>query len=932
MSAPLTPVIGPRTLIAQQTHQEKYELPEEGFIGCMQRVAGAMGEGKEHKAKLLDIFLDQRFLAAGRVQAAMGSPKRVTAFNCLGGRTKLLTSNGVVPISQVSGKEVEILSPVTGSWHKTVVNSHGVRNLNQVDISLGFRKSGEKFSVFATPDHRWLLNDGSFTDNLSEGDLLAVGKFELPTGPRFELGFVHGFTFGDGTQDKAATKTLTFATPLCADKDQKYKEIFERCPWKSGVWFGCGWPVFRLKPPVHLKQLPDDSEGPEYIAGFIRGWIAADGCLCGTAAGLPAKAGSRPSMLHSVNTEALEWVQDRMILAGYTPSGYRTNPAGELITWPEREGRKISGTFARIRDLGCVYFRLSEEHFGMRVVNINPAGAEETFCCSVPEGGGAFVIDKGVASGNCFVGGIMEDTFVDGEGSIMHRAMQAAVTMRSGGGLGTNYGTLRPRGARVKKIMGVSSGPVTFMHIQDAVGHATSSYGNRRGAQMGVLPVDHPDIEEFIDSKKPPAAAAPIMEMVDYWKEAAKLGDPVAVQKFWSWMNALQATLRLTGFNISVGIYDAFMESLERGESYKLRFGNKVYREISSSELWEKIMRSTWDWAEPGTLFLDTINRENNLWYGEKITACNPCAEQSLPPHGACLLGSFNLVKYLCARTDGSRYFSFDRLVEDIPTVVRAMDNVIDQAIYPLPEQEREAQNKRRMGLGVTGLANTLEALGLPYGDPGFLEMQGDILKTIAHECYSASIKLAEEKGAFPFLDAEKYLQSGHNKRVLTDEHRDGIRKHGIRNSHLTSIAPTGTISLTADNVSSGIEPVFAYHQKRQINFLDGKKQVDLVDYGVDNFKVRGRKADQVTAQQHLDVLLTAQKWVDSAVSKTCNVSGDMPWADFKDIYRKAWAGGAKGITTFNKDGKRSGILTDNDAAEVGLSCSVDSSGRKSCE
>ena len=548
---------------------------------------------------------------------------------------------------------------------------------------------------------------------------------------------------------------------------------------------------------------------------------------------------------------------------------------------------------------------------------------------------------KNVTAYNCFVSGNLEDSFADGEGSIMHRAHQAAITMRSGGGLGTWYGNLRPRNAPIKKIMGKSSGPVTFMHIQDAIGKATSSYGNRRGAQMGVLPVWHPDVEEFIDAKKPPAEAQPIIDMVDSLKKQISSmegsthpeiigGLKLLEAEYWKWFMALQSTLRLTGFNVSVGITDDFMQALEMGTPYPLRWGGKTFRMIDPVELWEKIMRSTWDWAEPGVMFLDTINRENNLWYCERILATNPCGEQPLPAHGACLLGSFNLVRYLRRYSDGQMTLDLDHLRADIPHVVRAMDNVVDRATYPLPEQEREAMSKRRMGLGVTGLANALECMNLPYGTPEFVERESEILRVISHTCYDAGIELAQEKGAFPLLDVEKWLDSGHNRRVLTDEHRDRVRKHGIRNSHYTSIAPTGTISLCADNVSSSIEPVFAYSQKRHINFLEGKKEVDLQDWAFANHGVRGRKADKVTAQQHLQVLLTAQKWVDSAVSKTINMDGKMPWEDFKKLYRDAWAGGAKGCTTFNKDGKRAGILKDVDQA--GSACTIDQNGRKSCE
>jgi ribonucleoside-diphosphate reductase alpha chain len=504
---------------------------------------------------------------------------------------------------------------------------------------------------------------------------------------------------------------------------------------------------------------------------------------------------------------------------------------------------------------------------------------------------------KKVTPYNCFVSGTIDDSFVEGEGSIMARATQAAATMRMGGGIGYDFSTLRPRGDRIRKLGSRSSGPVSFMDIFDAVCRCTASSGHRRGAQMGVLRVDHPDIEEFVHAK--------------------------------------QNQTRLTGFNISIGITDEFMKALIDQRPFSLHFGGKVYREIDPVALWEKIMRSTWDWAEPGVLFIDTINRMNNLWYCEQIAATNPCGEQPLPPFGACLLGSFNLAKYIKQEyTDhpDSFYFDYDQFRADIPHVVRAMDNVVDNAIYPLYEQEKEAKSKRRMGLGVTGLANAIETLGHPYGSSKFVETQAKILTILRDTSYEASARLAEEKGAFPLFD-ERYLD-GQFVRTLPDDVRELIRKNGIRNSHLTSIAPTGTISLTADNVSSGIEPVFAYEYDRTIQKFDGPEVVKVQDYGLAEFGLRGKEASKVTIDEHLGVLLTAAKHVDSAVSKTCNVPPGTSWEEFKQIYVRAWMGGAKGCTTFNIGGKRFGVLNaQEDGTSEPAQCRIDpETGRRECE
>lgn len=540
---------------------------------------------------------------------------------------------------------------------------------------------------------------------------------------------------------------------------------------------------------------------------------------------------------------------------------------------------------------------------------------------------------------NCYVSGTIQDSFVypdgltDTGGSIMDMAKEAAATMRMGGGIGYDFSTLRPRLDLIKKLQSHSSGPVSFMHIYDAVCKCVASSGHRRGAQMGVLRVDHPDIEEFIHAKQPTKYVQPL------WEAVASMPDgPEKAQL----IGSLQQTLPLTGFNVSVAITDEFMECLKSGTPFPLKFGGRTYREVDAAALWESIMRSTWDWAEPGVLFIDAINRMNNLYYCETIAATNPCGEQPLPPYGACLLGSFNLAKYIVRNGSG---FDFDKeqFVDDIPVVVRAMDNVVDRAIYPLPQQEREAKAKRRMGLGVAGLANAAEALGFPYGSPEFLAFEAEILDTLRDETYAASALIAKDKGSFPLYDEAMYTE-GLFFKTLSPKAQDLIRKHGIRNSHLTSIAPTGTISLCADNISSSIEPVFAYKFDRTVIEASGPRTEEVVDYGVRNFGVRGKTAAQVTVQEHVAVLTTAAKRVDSAVSKTCNVPGDVSWEDFKAVYVSAWEGGAKGCTTFRTDGKRAGILVaKEDKAEAdapvapnpdeGKACRIDpTTGRRECE
>jgi len=489
---------------------------------------------------------------------------------------------------------------------------------------------------------------------------------------------------------------------------------------------------------------------------------------------------------------------------------------------------------------------------------------------------------------NCFV----SPTIPDSMKGIMDVAKYAAETMRLGGGIGYDFSTIRPRGDTIANGS-VASGPVSFMRIFDAVCGTVASAGHRRGAQMGVLRVDHPDIEEFIRAK--------------------------------------QNTNNLTNFNVSIGVTDEFMEAVKKGTGYDLVWGGRKYRTIDAKNLWNEIMRSTWDWAEPGILFIDRINEMNNLYYAETIAATNPCAEQPLPPNGACLLGSFNLVKYLGKDEAGEWQFDYHAFKEDIPVVVRAMDNIIDKALYPQTEQYVEATNKRRMGLGVTGVANAIEALGYPYGSKEFLAELNDILEILTNECYRASAHLAEEKGPFP-LYTEDYLESKFLN-CLHDDVLELIEKHGIRNSHLTSIAPTGTISLVADNVSSGIEPVFSYGYSRTVQTPEGPIVEQVDDYGVRVLGVRGKTADSCTIRDHLDVLETASYWMDSAVSKTCNIGDQVTFDEFKDVYMSAYDRGCKGVTTFRAAGKRLGILVAAPQEGEGAACYIDpETGKKTCE
>ena len=497
---------------------------------------------------------------------------------------------------------------------------------------------------------------------------------------------------------------------------------------------------------------------------------------------------------------------------------------------------------------------------------------------------------RDVTAFNCFVSGVIEDSMQ----SIMAKATEAAETMRRGGGIGYDFNSIRPMGDRIVSLDSSSSGPVSFMHIYDAICRTILSAGHRRGAMMGVLRVDHPDIETFIRAK--------------------------------------QNTNELTNFNISVGITDEFMECVIKEKPFQLKFNEKVYNEINAVALWHEIMRANWDWAEPGVLFIDRINEDNPLNYCEHIESTNPCGEQPLPPYGACLLGSFNLVQYI---HDGS--FLYEKLKEDVEPVVRAMDNVIDRTNYPLKEQEIEAKNKRRIGLSITGLGNTLTLLNIRYGSPEALKFIRKVLSIICNSAYEASSDLAKEKGSFPLFDTDKYLESSTFIKRLPKELRDKIKVNGLRNSHLTSIAPTGTISFCADNISSGLEPTFALEVDRTLLTENGTTNIKLKDYVYNKYSIKGETVDDLDTDDHLVTQIAAQPFIDSAISKTINVGNGVTFEEFKDIYKKAWKGKLKGVTTFRIAGKRYGILNKIEPATKeetngGSACFFDETGNKSCD
>ncbi len=484
---------------------------------------------------------------------------------------------------------------------------------------------------------------------------------------------------------------------------------------------------------------------------------------------------------------------------------------------------------------------------------------------------------------NCFVMGTIPDTMA----GIFDNLKEAALTMQQGGGIGYDFSTIRPRGAPVAGVAADASGPLSFMDVWDAMCRTIMSAGSRRGAMMATMRCDHPDIEAFIEAKKDPA--------------------------------------RLRMFNLSVLVTDAFMAAVKADGPWELVFGGRVYRTVQARDLWNRIMRSTFDFAEPGVIFIDRINAMNNLGYAETIAATNPCGEQPLPPYGACLLGSINLATLVTDAFEAGAAMDMAALDRLVRVAVRMMDNVVDASRFPLPEQAAEAKAKRRIGLGVTGLADALLMVGLRYGSEEAARVTETWMHAIARAAYLASVDLAKEKGAFPLFDAEGFLASGTMMQMDADV-REAIRAHGIRNALLTSVAPTGTISLYAGNVSSGIEPVFAYAYTRKVLQKDGSRtEEEVVDYAVrlwrEKFGDKPLPDHFVNAQtlpplDHVRMQAAAQKWVDSSISKTINCPEDISFDAFKEVYMAAWDQGCKGCTTYRPNDVTGSVLTVSETTE----------------
>lgn len=788
---------GPTLPVSKWIHALKYRGVNESFKEAMSRVANELRDSEEHYHLFRDILLEQKFLPGGRVQAAIGSPRQTTAFNCFVSKTIPDSMDGIMDAAKEAATTMRLGGGIgydfclaQGTQITTPKGLQYVQFLNEGDEIIGFPEELN-------------LQKSVFEKSFVESNKKIVQPTYRITTDKGVITASENHLFVARTKDVPKKKGEGFRWIKTKDLQVGNQIAFTTKPW-------------------HHEDLSDS-----WLAGIFDG----EGWASGTNVGVAQNQGPVADRIrYELNNLEIDFREHQA-----------SDTLVSFVCKGKWEAYKLLSQLQTTRLTYPIYGKklCGKSSLPARIISVEFLGEKEVW------------------------------------------AIRTSTRTLIANGFLSHNSSLRPRNDLIRSLDSRSSGPVSFMGIFDSVCYTIKSAGHRRGAQMGVLRIDHPDIEEFIEAKA--------------------------------------NTHNLTQFNVSVGVTDAFMKAVIEDTTFDLVWNGRVYNTIRAVPLWEKILRLTWDWAEPGILFIDTINKKNNLSYCERIATSNPCGEQPLPPYGACLLGSFNLTKYLRGiQPEGFWAFDYDAFKSDIPPVIRAMDNIIDRTIYPLTEQEMEAKNKRRMGIGITGTANAIEALGFPYGSAGYIAEQNKIMTVLRDEAYRASIELAVEKGPFPLYD-DRLLRSKF-ARTLPKDIRADIKRCGLRNSHLLSVAPTGTISLSADNISSGIEPVYDYEGTRKIQTPDGERIERYEDYGLRVLGVRGRTAARdVSVDEHVNVLIAASQYVDSACSKTCNVSDDTSWDEFKDVYMKAYLGGASGCTTFRAAGKRYGILTASSSEDLAI-------------
>ena len=850
-------------------------------------------------------------LGGGRIMSAAGSDVQATLINCFAAETYVPTKNGSFPIKQLKGKTVEVMTKF--GWKPAKFRCFGRQQLYEVTLENGQ-------TLHTTAGHRWFtINEERVygtkrTQVLNEVTTLQLDGALVPVVPLqvrpdknsdYYDGVRHGIIFGDGSQKCDYQEEPDYYVPLFGDKQSlfHYFEHTARSIRQDTRETGPCIMVYGYSANgANLKRLPV-KKSQSYWYGFISGLLATDGHA------------SMNVMLFNKDINILHKIAKHATKLGMAVSSV------SLM----REKSPYDGSYKPMYMLRFFKNSMCAEDFirpvqqqawsykktrrtSIRVVSVQPTDRFEKVYCAVEPETHSFVIEGNILTGNCFVqpiGDSITGEDRNGKPSIYTALNQAAETMRRGGGVGYDFSAIRPKYAKVKSTQSNASGPCSYIDVYDRSGIAVESAGARRGAQMGVLRVDHPDIVDFIRAKQ--------------------------TKGVW------------TFFNVSVNTSDEFMRAVqsdagwnlvhvqEPSDKYKQEHGSFfnqdkqvwVWKTVKAREIWDEIMRSTYDYAEPGVLFLDQSNKQNNLWYCENFEATNPCGEQVLPDYGCCDLGQLFLTRFIKSPFTENATFDWAKFIKTAKTLVRFLDNVLDVTLWPLEEQRKEAMNKRRIGVGFTALGNAMAMLRIKYNSPEGIEFAANVSRNLRDATYTASVELAKEKGAFPLFDAEKFGASEFIKH-LPDNLQKDIAQHGTRNSHLLSLAPVGTLSLAfGDNCSNGIEPSFTWSYNRNVKQGDDT----WLKYEVEDYAFRLYKelvdpkatpdtlpeyfvsAQQLSVDDHLAVLNAVQPFIDASISKTINCPEDYPYEDFVNVYTKAWRMGLKGVTTYRPSGVRGAVL-----------------------
>lgn len=982
-----------KTKLARENWASKYRYDNETPLETQFRAAKALAsvEKTEFQDYWFHQFLDTlvRFTSAsgekvaiglkatlgGRITANIGTAYNgATLMNCFSGDEKFITrEHGIVSFREVVGQTVTVLTRY--GWREAEVNCFGVQPIQRVTFVPAYKqepifdnqtkplyramKGKYAVSVKVTPDHRWILADGSDTTELSVGDVVLSATAEVDkTSADYVNGFRHGFVFGDGNYSRTyANGDTKFELRLFGQKDMAYAHMFEKV--KEAEWVKDG-AVTYLRSPENLKDLPDNKKSANYTAGFIDGWAAADGSILDE---------SRVEIC-STNRKALAWLKENAPYAGYVVTGFRKDKGMETNL-----GKRNKQLARIIMTKKPVFFKVeSIETF---------IEEEEVFCATVP-GVAEFTLASGVYTSNCYINGpvsgaaikyvrsipgtekvidieIKTDSSPDDLSNIFLTMLEQAQTLKSEGGWGLDFSWIRPRADVIASLGIRHPGIVKYMELFDKVSEVIVMGDNdgykdllknyldlepksevgkkltkklkkmaRKGAMMGSLRVDHPDIEEFVRAK--------------------------------------QTSGRLTKFNISVMVTNEFMEAVEKDELFDLRFNGRVYKRVMARDLYELIMQSTYNRAEPGILFYDNMQANNPLAYLGELNCTNPCGEIGGNPFisTVCLLGSLNLTQYV----NDDRTFDWDLYKRDVRVFARMLDNVNDLTYTPLPQYNWAVKNVRQYGMGINGLGSALYMMGIAYNSPEAIEFTDQVNWWKEELCWETSAKLAAEKGAFPAYN-EKFLETNwfcHYTRI-SEETKNLIRKYGARNGKTTTNPPLGNTSVVCDMVSNGIEPVFMHEYYRTYiadgwpdgmtienvkSILKETKQGDAIvwqgefngvkyhyephnrglcitepvrDYGyqwvmdnhpedIDNSASYLVTTNDLGIDDHVAVQVVTQRNINQSVSKTANLPNDYPFDDFKRLYMDAWKKGLNGFTTY-RDGSMEAVLTKVEKKEI---------------